>query len=203
MLATLVGCAGSEKSTKRGPAGALHRAIYQLPIQDNYKTNSMKKILKITGITMVILALVLNLYSTLFTFYGIKSNKLPGQVWAQSTSTSTSGTSSDGIFYEATTSGCYVTNLTIVPVTTYVSGGGTASIGFTGNTVTSVNMGGTGSSSSNNQYIAIYTPGQQVTCSLQLFASCDAQNCSYAPGTKAAYVIVNGKVVYSSSSTSN
>jgi hypothetical protein len=156
----------------------------------------MKKTLKIAGISLAVLALVSNLYTAIFTFYGIKTHNLAGQVWAQSTSTSTNGTgsSSSGLFWSEQTGGCYVSQVTLIPVTTYASGGGTASVTFSGNQVNGVNLGGTGTSSSNNQYVAIFTAGSQVTCNSGWW-TCSAKACSYPPGTKASYVILNGQQI--------
>jgi len=54
----------------------------------------MKKALKVSAIGFIIFALVTNIHTALFSFYGLKTNKLEGSVWAAGTSTS--GTSSDG-----------------------------------------------------------------------------------------------------------
>lgn len=56
----------------------------------------MKKLLKITAVLFIIFALVTNLYATLFSYYGIKTNNLEGAVWASSlaTTSNSSGGSS-------------------------------------------------------------------------------------------------------------
>lgn len=69
----------------------------------------MKKALKITAAGLVIFALVTNLYSAIFSYYGIKTNNLEGVIWANSlattdgssSSTSTNVTSTSNIFHAA------------------------------------------------------------------------------------------------------
>ena len=180
----------------------------------------MNKSLKIAGIALAIIALVSNFHNALFTFYGIRSNNLAGQVWAQSTSTggtstdgSTSGggtgggtggdgSSSDGLFWDEKEVGCYVQEGNSIPVKTYANAGSTASIGFTGNTVTSVSLGSQGTFTQESHYIAIYTPGTKVTCPVSI-GVCSSEECSYAPGTKAAYVFYNGQRIDASTSAPN
>ncbi len=55
----------------------------------------MKKVLKISAIGLIVFALVANLHSAIFNYYGIKTNNLEGAVWAASLAT-TSGTTSGG-----------------------------------------------------------------------------------------------------------
>jgi hypothetical protein len=172
----------------------------------------MKKSLKIAGIALAIIALVSNFHNALFTFYGIKSNNLAGQVWAQSTSTSTNGTSTGGstsgggtgggtggegsstddLFWDDKEVGCYVEKITSIPVKTYANAGSTASIGFTGNNVASVSLGSQGTFTQENHYVAIFTPGTKITCPVSP-GFCWSTDCSYAPGTKAEYVFYNGQ----------
>jgi len=68
------------------------------------KNKIMNKSLKIAAIALIIFALVTNLHSALFSYYGIKTNNLDGAVWATALTTtnptSTSGgTSTSGAFW--------------------------------------------------------------------------------------------------------
>jgi hypothetical protein len=63
----------------------------------------MKQVIKITAIGFIVFALVANLHSSIFSFYGLKTNNLQGAVWANALSTtdgsstgSGSGSSSSG-----------------------------------------------------------------------------------------------------------
>ena len=50
---------------------------------------NMKKSLKFTAIALIVFALVTNLHSTLFSFYGLKTNNLDGSVFAATLDTTT------------------------------------------------------------------------------------------------------------------
>lgn len=58
----------------------------------------MMKAIKIAAVALVIFALVANLHTALFSFYGMKTSNLAGAVWANSLSTTdgTSGTTTGG-----------------------------------------------------------------------------------------------------------
>ena len=65
----------------------------------------MKKTLKITTVGLVIFALVANLHSAMFSFYGIKTNNLEGAIWANSLSTTSGSSSGSSSGSGSTTSG--------------------------------------------------------------------------------------------------
>lgn len=54
----------------------------------------MKKAIKITAVGLIIFALIANIQSSIFSFYGFKDNELHAAVWSQANSTSTGGSSS-------------------------------------------------------------------------------------------------------------
>jgi hypothetical protein len=56
----------------------------------------MNKIVKISSIMLIILALVMNLHSAIFAFYGIKKGSLPNAIWAAALASSSDGSSSSG-----------------------------------------------------------------------------------------------------------
>lgn len=58
----------------------------------------MTKAIKIAAVALVVFALVANLHTALFTFYGMKTSNLAGAVWANSLSTTddTGGTTTGG-----------------------------------------------------------------------------------------------------------
>jgi len=66
----------------------------------------MMKAIKIAAVALVIFALVANLHTALFTFYGMKTSNLAGAVWANSLSTTddTGGTTGGGSTGDETSS---------------------------------------------------------------------------------------------------
>lgn len=63
----------------------------------------MKKTFKIATVLLLVFALVSNIYTSLFSFYGMKTNNLPGAVWANAIS-ETTGSSGDGSSSSGTSS---------------------------------------------------------------------------------------------------
>lgn len=93
----------------------------------------MKKSFKIATVMLIVFALVSNMYTALFSFYGMNTNNLPGAVWANALSTTTgssgegsssNGTSSSGAWFnEAKRTNIYCGQITY---TTGYSGNATA-----------------------------------------------------------------------------
>lgn len=65
----------------------------------------MKKALRITTVALIGFAIVSNLYTSLFTFYGIKTNNLQGAVWANALATTGGSSSGSSSGSGTTTSG--------------------------------------------------------------------------------------------------
>jgi len=162
----------------------------------------MKKVLKLSAIAMVILALVLNFHTAMFTFYGIKTNNLAGQVWAQSTSTSTStngngtggdgtgGDASSGVFGNPQWVNCYTEHRTSFVVKRYASGNASGSFKVSPNTTSlaEVSVGAGGSFTEQSEMILILTQGQEKKCP-GYAGFCSTIDCAAAPGTKPTFVV--------------
>ncbi|QHS61271.1 hypothetical protein [Chitinophaga agri] len=120
------------------------------------------KILKFSAIGLIVFALVSNVYSSVFTYYGIKTNHLDNSVMAVTLASSTSGSSSGGSTDVTGTTGVFDAPkyTTVKCGTVYFSGSqsntGAATVSYTTNNAGGVTV--TVSFSSNGGYTGSVGP---------------------------------------------
>ena len=156
----------------------------------------MKKVFKIAGITLAVFVLVANVYSAVFTFYGVKTNNLAGAVWAQSTSSSSS--SSGAGIWTSVGASCALTEQIPLVVSTSTSGSAGVSLsGITGSGIpTGLSITGASSNSTSGVYAAVVTyNASRSTCGGGNNWTCVSVACYRPTGVKPDVLLYNGQVI--------
>jgi hypothetical protein len=171
---------------------------------NKYSFSMIRKISKISAVLLVVTVIALNVHAALKSYYGIKEGSLSGQVWAQTASPTLVDpeTSSTALFGVGTTTGCYVGQSFSVALTVYANYTSSASLGMTGNTITGVTLGSSGSASYSTSYVTIVTAGSQTVCN-SWSGFCFNTSCVYPVGKAPYGVFYNNSTIALSTSKSS
>jgi hypothetical protein len=156
----------------------------------------MIKIIRMVAMVLIVSVAVINVHATLNSFYGIKDGELGFQVWAQSstdsssTTTGGSGSTDAALFGSESTIGCVIT----VPITTSVTpygnfnASGGATLTMKDGKIGGITLGSSGTISTTTSTVTLVYNGPRVTCNGWV-GICFQTDCAYPVGTNPAQII--------------